>query len=172
MVLAACNSTEAGPANALSQAITHLKAGEFEKFRMHLTDDENPEFFFEDDGRDELDFLLATVHHFDYEVLEQEVTGDEANLRIRATNAAGDLIMSELFSFGSTLMSELTIEAGPDALVQLMVASLRANDAPTRTEIVHVALRKVDGKWLLVIPATDASITRFWNALFAFLPEG
>lgn len=168
-LFAACNSSEAAPANALSQAIAHLKAGELEEFREYLTGGENSEFFTHVDGGGELDLMVAAVHHFDLEVLEQEVAGEEANLSIRATNIAGDLITSEVLTFGNTLMYGLIGEAGTQMLLQELAATLRANDEPTRTEVVHVPLRKVDGNWLLVAPDKEAPATMFWQILFAFV---
>lgn len=169
LLLAACGGPDTGPTDALNESIEHLKAGELEEFSEHLTAD--ADFDLDDVGlMESQDLLRAMVHHLEVEVLEQEIDGDQAVLRVRGQNAMGSRIMRDMMSFGNLLLYGMMGDDGEEMMQRDMIERFRADDAPTRTEETTVELRKVSNEWLLVAPDMDTDTPpMFWQLVFAFI---
>ena len=171
LLLAACGDrADSGPTDTINAVVEHLREGDMAAASVLTTD---PALLTEAELTDfDVELLQAVTNHLSIEVLEQEIDGNQATVRVRGTNVSMPSVFQEFMTFGNMLMYGMMGEEGETMMTAALVEQLRSNDAPTRTDEVDAHLHNVGGEWLLYVPGTfNEDAPPFWNVLFGYVND-
>lgn len=154
--LVACSSTTP-PKDVVKEFLEALKTSDIEKAGTYLQSKDEAIIEKIKSG-DELEqkAVIKILSHIDYEILSEQISGEEA--KVKASITSLDLLrivtktMSELMPIAlASAFSDENEKNNMDSLTeQYLMNAISDPDAPTTTTDVTINLKKIDGKWLIV----------------------